>query len=242
MGKTGKRRITNRRDPGKGAEHWLGHGVEGQDALLFDLDPYLYALDPVICKIASQVSRYEREDERGKAAILLGYDLNPWVVGFLAERFDLALVTEFADPIVEETALRFDAILLDEEEFLNIEPCFEFILRFDCARGLEPGLVRTVDLVSDLMLPGGVALFPIIAENLNLLPDTLGFRNYTLVETHQVYLKSLVKDYGVTEFAKRHRSFYGKEARDLCLKRIYERDFQTALEQENLVELIVATR
>ncbi len=257
MGKTRKRFVTARRPAEGEDQHWLGHGIDGQDALLFDLDPYLYAADPIICRIAQQVAhsapdRAKSEpNERPKAALLLGYDLNPWTVGFLSERFDVALVTEYVDPIVEETADQFDALLVDEEEFFNLEPVFDFILRFECSKGLDPELMSRVQKCAELLICGGVALFPTLASGpskeheAGWLEKTLGFREFSKVETERVKLSDLsaLPDFGVGDFAKRHRAFYGKEARDLCLKRIYERDFQSVISSpDDELELIIGWR
>jgi len=257
MGKTGKKKGFFRRESSRESEHWLGHGIDGLDALLFDLDPYLFALDQSICRLAQQTAysgaeRYrENPGERPKAAILLGYDLNPWIVAFLSEKFDVALVSDYVDPIVEETAEHFNAILLDTDAFLNLEPVFDFVLRFECSRGIDAELVRTASEVVDLILPGGIALFPTIPDESiasekrgNWIASSLGFRDFSEVALESVSLGEIkaLPDYGATEFAKRHKAFYGKAARDLCLKRIYERDFQTALDSESKVELVVGIR
>lgn len=258
MGKTRKHLITQRRESTRNAEHWLGFGIDGQDALLLDLDPYLYVLDSLICRIAQQTAftvdeRFRSEpSERPKAAILLGYDLNPWTVGFLSERFDVALVSDYVDPIVEETADRFNAVLFDDETFYSLEPVFDFVLRFECTQAIDGELLRTASELSNVLLPGGRALFPISIKDgktgeqrAQWIKSSLGFREYTTVDVERASFQEIknLPDFGVGEFARRHRAFYGKEARDLCLKRIYERDFQAVIESEtNDLELIVATR
>ncbi len=255
MGKARKRFLSNLRS-GKRDEHWLGHGIDGQDALLFDLDPYLYALDAQVCRVSQQVAHAAEQrlskGERPKAAILLGFDLNPWSVGFLSERFDVVLVTEFVDPIVEETAQRFGALVLGEEEFYGMEPIFDFVLSFSCSSALEPAVIKSIFDVSQILVPEGVALFPFhTTEKLSAdvkaswLSSTLGFREYATIEVFQTSFPELKTqpDYGVSEFARRHRPFYGKESRDLCLKRIYEEDFQEIVQHEDeVVELVIAVR
>ena len=257
MGKSKKKFLTNLR-PKKKEGHWLGHGFDGQDALLLDLDPYLYVLDSQICRVSQQIAFSGEErglkavKERPKAAIILGHDLNPWSVGFLSERFDIVLVTEFADPIVEETASRFNAIVLDEEQFYELEPVIDFALFFNCASELDAALIKSAHEISNVIVQGGVSLFPLRTKDKlsaevksSWLNGTLGFREFSSIDIYQNSFTELKKlpDYGVTEFAKRHRSFYGKEARDLCLKRIYEDDFQEIIaDEKEVIELVVATR
>jgi len=257
MGKSKKKFLTKLR-PQKQSEHWLGHGLDGQEALLFDLDPYLYALDAHICRVSQQIAfstdaRVSKPSkERPKAAIILGDELNPWSIGFLSEKFDLVLVTDFIDPIVEETADHFNAIILDEEKFYNLEPVIDFALFFNCSAELGRDLIKSAFDITNILAIGGVALFPTRTTEIlgaevraNWLSTTLGFKEFDSIEVFQTSFSELLKtpDYGVGEFAKRHKSFYGKEARDLCLKRIYEDDFQEVVKGNNeILELIVGYR
>ena len=257
MSKTRKKFLSKLR-PQRHAEHWLGHGIDGQEALLFDLDPYLYAFDAQICKISQQIafSKDERalksSKERPKAAIILGDELNPWSVGFLSEKFDVVLVTNFIDPIVEETADHFNAIILDEEKFYELEPVFDFILFFNCCSKLDREVIKNAVEVTNILAPGGVALFPsrttqiLTAEvRASWLSTTLGFKEFESIDVWQTSFSELLKipEYGVGDFAKRHKSFYGKEGRDLCLKRIYEDDFQDVVNgNREVLELIIGYR
>ncbi len=257
MGKTKKRFLSKLR-PGKERQHWLGHGVDGQETLLIDLDPYLYVLDSYICKVSQQIAFSEDlrisklSKERPKAAIILGEELNPWSIGYLSDRFDVVLVTDFIDPIIEETANRFNAIILDEEKFFELEPVFDFVLFFNCSAEIDGKLAKSAFDISHVLSTSGVALFPIINSE-NSSPETrvawiassLGFREFSEIEIYQTNFTELKKlpDFGVLEFSKRHKNFYGKEARDLCLKRLYEDDFQEAVNNDKrTIELIVATK
>lgn len=224
------------------SEHWMGLGQFGQDALLHDFDPTLYALDQALNSAAvSQFHRLGRREERPLALIVPPEDSLIWHVGRISELFQVGLWQLEPDPVIDDILNRFGASLVqgplaDLPELLALV----ILLQHDwvhagawlhtvqtCAESLEEEGMLLALLKVRAQGDSGLVQWQDGSEtNVADLQNDL-CQEFKSVDNRRVELtpKILSDDEYLSEFLRRHRSFFGRNARELCLARMSEDDF-----------------
>ena len=225
-------------------KHWLGEGSDGQESLLLDLDPYLFAADAVLCRAASTVAhRYDGDEKRPLAMLIPPRGTVSWHIGYLAKKFDLCLWIFEQDEIIEEAAEYFNASIFTGELPDGVAGTIDFLLltEYSWNSVIEfSGAIRTAgSLLSDSGIScavlrcwgdndcptinwgdgGRSGLRELILGDIFHLPSPDG---YTMISLPDV---DPSQGHGVTDFLKRHRPFFGKNARELFFERMRDPDF-----------------
>jgi hypothetical protein len=229
--------------------HWLGDGIALQESLLFDLDPFSYALDGALASTASRVvHKCLGSSERPLALLVPPRESIPWQLGVLSKKFDIFIWAENYDAMLESAAVRFNATLLNGD--LPENASFDFILfttsDWQNAGQLSEALEEGYRLVSER----GSACFILRAAGEREICWGDGSRSsveairvvakFESVEHTAISLRAVFSQtgYGVAEFAKRNRDFFGRYAQDLCLSRLYEEEFQRTMESSAVALLL----
>ena len=228
--------------------HWLGDGIAFPDTLLFDVNPILFALDAHLAHSASQIAHsYDGDARRPLAVVFSRADCIPWHVGLLRKQYDTCICAGGPDPILDEIAEHFDITVFEDEVPEALAGSADFVMIADSAwpgrTEFEAAVERAFTVAGEQSRvccfvcaegsPDSAAdglTVRLADENIALaeLVQSPVFQRFNRVSTLPVPLKSLSgqQEFGVPEFAKRHRDFFGKFAYDLLLARVYESDFQ----------------
>ena len=252
MGKT-KRRHQFPRSREEGS-HWLGEGYSGQNSLLFDIDPYFYAADQTVCRTASQISHhYDGLEAKPLAVINSPHDVVPWHVGYLKSRFfDLVVLSAESDPLLDEMSEQFNVSLFSGGAPSSLNAQVDFLLFLE-SLWPDPLHVQAALKQADLLLATdgrATLLFAGIIEEgevfvmwsdgtrqgLDQIANEYVLRDFSGYETSIIELRSLQAQHelGVTEFAKRHKEFFGKNTRDFILARLRESDMLHAFSSNHV--------
>jgi hypothetical protein len=224
-------------------QHWLGDTVSAPDSLLFDLTAEFYAADSAILRTASAVAHaYDGDEKRPLAVILAPAESAPWHVGALSKKFDTAICAPERDAILESIERRFNtSLFIGDEPPQQLDNQADFILFSQTSWSSVDELLQAAVLAHRLISENGKAclILPCSggrivwqnAESGAIALDREPFTYFARTEEHLFSLAEIAQrsEYGVGDFAKRHRDFFGRYAHDLCLARIYEEDFQKAL-------------
>jgi hypothetical protein len=233
-------------------EHWLAEGLAGADALLLDVDPYLFAVDGMFAKLASQVAhRYDGEEQRPLAIICAQEEYMPWHVGMLRKRYDVALSVPDDDELIEELSHRFDVSVFAGELPANLGASSQLVLFTESQWRDSDEFLAALERAHQLLTTNGRAFLVLRGSggqsspqinfadgssiSLSKLIEDRTFGFFEDWNTTAIALSELgaLSDFGAGEFAKRHRDFFGKSARDLLLSRLYEEEFQKAIKDGN---------
>lgn len=236
--------------------HWVGDGVALQDSLLADIGPIAYALDGLFTHHASQIAHdHQRDDERPVAVVLSPAETVPWQAGHLSKRFTTCIVTPNDDPIIEQASLRFNMSVFVGETPDALESKADCILFTDDQWPSQSVFEKALATAHRLMAENGRALFFLRTEiegqetrahwlsgGTTPLEGISKFELFDSWSYENVRLSEVVatRDFGVNDFAKRHKDFFGKYARDLCLARLYEKDFQDVARTTAVATLVIA--
>lgn len=244
MGKTKRKSLqVRRRDEDRG--HWLGAGLAGQDSLLFDLDPYLYAADSVLSKTISQVAHhYDGENGKALIAICPAPETLPWHSAYLRSHCDVCICAPVDDPLLEFVEESFNVTIFSESVPHSLQGQADIVLFTEAHWKNLSTLEESLHIAEELLADDGRALFVLQASgeepNLTLSWDDPYCETVADLVASRIFSKFKIafetvvplatlnaqRDFGVGEFAKRHKDFFGKNARELCLSRVYEEDFQ----------------
>ncbi len=237
-----------RGDKEEQARHWMGEGHFGQEALLLDLDPYLYAIDQVLSHRISQIV-HAREDERARPlAVLVPPEATvSWQLAYLAQHFDLSLWSDDSDAILQDAVSHFDAEIFSGELPPLIHGRLSLFVHTDAAWENRSQLRLALrDTASSLAADGEIIVVLRCRGKLSQLEvewsDGSSSDLSEVLERHviaglsepsQVVHLSLAdfdprgSEY-LTAFLRRHRDFFGRNARDFFLDRMRDADFSEA--------------
>lgn len=242
MGKT-RRKLIQARRRGDDSNHWLGEGIAGQESLLIDLDPYLYAADPIISKSIAQSARaYSGDNARALGVIVTPAEAIPWHIAHMRKWCEVCVCAPDYDPLLEEVVGAFDATLYSNGIPSTLEGKTDLLLFGGGAFRVQSEFWEALDLAERMLSPDGRAHFVLRgkgdADNLHVVfeeeipcgelfaHESLDAFKYTEDAASSFRRLGLEHDLGMGEFWKRHRDFFGKDVRDLVLSRLYEEEFQ----------------
>ena len=105
-------RDSNQSEERFGGKHWLGEGLDGQESLFLELDPFVFRADATICQMARSIY-FELTPQRERLSALLlpdgeaiGYHL-----GFLSSMYQVYLAIPEFDELREAAAEEFSFFL-----------------------------------------------------------------------------------------------------------------------------------
>ena len=253
MGKTKRKGLPSRRRGDSDEEsHWLRAGLTGQDSLLFDLDPYLYLVDNLVSKTFSQVTHhYDGENPHALAVIVAPNETVPWQAAFFRSRADVAVCIPDFDPILESAGTELDLSIFLGGLPEKLHGQTDFLLFSGSRWESVESYQNAIETTYAALAPGGRACFVFPGSqsagavnvefvdgdrfSLEKLLSAVRSERFDLIETAVLPFAALRMQpyFGVGEFAKRHRGFFGKSARELCLSRLYEEEFQQLIADPN---------
>lgn len=228
--------------------HWLEEGELGQESLLLDLDPFLYAADATICRLAGAAAYDDPGDpERPFGLLVPPHDAIAWQQAVLSRRYRLAVWGDHEDPISEQAADQFkihlfsadppeflqsacSLVLLTDSQWRSAEHLAETLQELDQYVGAGGRLIL---LLRTELTPDGVTVLfrdgPLALDRLLELPLFPPFPSTPTAPSEQITLPlhdlSRSGDDYLAAFLKRHRDFFGRSMRDAMLTRLSEQDF-----------------
>ncbi len=237
---------SGRRDRAGSEPHWLGEGLHGITSLFDDVEEVGFITDEAVCKkILRFAQRYHGEKERPLAVYIPPDDLVGWQLPLLSDRFDVAVVTDEPDPLLERASERFDAAMFTDGVPKNLEGFVDFAFApFRAWRSSEE-LRDMLARVSSWLADDGELLMVASAQSsagdcsITWLGDE---RPISLHELHKgIYPRIELKeslifqfdssrkefDEWVESFLKRHQPFFGRNVREYMEERIRAGDFSS---------------
>lgn len=228
--------------------HWLGEGINGQQALAAELDPYIYRSDQTIFQ-KLKASYFERGagEEKGKLLLCPPDDALGYQMGALAEIFDVFIQTRSWDEFSEEVAEHFRVALLRDGLPYELNGRLSNILytnyRWDSLMTFRELVRKALTLLSaegyaHFLLPGQIQ-----SQGAVVSWDDGSSTPLAEIEQGEVFrlpvpngiellpfaaVASIEDDY-LRRFLKRHRSYFGRAALGPCLERMNEVDFHETL-------------
>ena len=242
MGKT-KRRPLQVRRRSEDSTHWLGEGLAGQESLLIDLDPYLYAADPIVSKsIAQSAHHYDGDNARALGVIVTPEEAIPWHIAHMRKWCEVCVCAPSYDPLLEEVAHTFDATLYTDGIPAMLEGKADLLLFGGGAFRVQSEFWGAIDLAERMLSTDGkahlilrgkgngdellVAFEEDIPASEIFSHESLDAFQFTEDAAQSFRKLGQEHDLGMAEFWKRHRDFFGKDVRDLVMSRLYEEEFQ----------------
>lgn len=218
------------------------------ESLALEFDPFLFSLDPMLCKtISSFVHHYNGEKKRPFAVVATPPDAISWQVGFLAKWFDLCLWSAESDDAATELASRYGASSFTgavPDSLSGMVDLFLFIDSYWAAEqefvsGIAEAREHTADdgEVAAVLRCSGDGENSIIVwadGSETLWKNIVQGRVFRLPAPDRAELTALssvtrAADFGLKDFLSRHKSFFGKDARDFCLMQTGATDFMKAV-------------
>ena len=242
--------------------HWLGEGMDGQDSLFFELDPYLYSADRELAQAIRSFyfrlrdSKVFNNGDKPKVLFCPPQDAVGFQLGLLSEFFSVSLLAEERDTIREEACAEFHAELLDTGVPPERHQAYDLILHTGCHfRDLDQ-LRAALRFARDALAFDGRAIFLLAgyvengegiihwADNSTTACSALESGEVFLVKPPvECIIQPLIanaaqdSDY-LGAFLKRHRDYFGRAARGLCLERLKEEEFQIKRSDEPAVMIV----
>lgn len=230
--------------------HWLGEGGVGQESLFLDLDPYLYVLDQAICKcIALGAHEYDNHEGRPLAVLVPPEESVSWHIGYVGNLYDLLVCAEPDNEIRNEAACQFGAVVGDLRAdieplqlYLHLDKCWIELGEFvDAVRETRQYLGES-GMMAFMLNCWGVegSLEVCWAEGMKSPLSELvdGDKLFDFDSPKSVISKCLTEitasnSFGLGDFLKRHKMFFGKNARDFALDRFQDLDFRDSFSDED---------
>ena len=221
--------------------HWLGEGTAGQEMLLLELDPVLFAVDQALATLSSSIAyHYQPVDYQKPFAVLACPDAAlAWQLGYLTKHFNTYLLAENVDEVTDQAADRFNAKLVAGIE--EVEHEITFYLNTNTSWSSRLALVNEVRAARTLLAPSGSACFILravedrgdsviqwsegIADRLQDIENGDVFSLPKPDEVSRHTLNDSPPEDLLPSFTKRNREFFGRNMRELFLQRMQESDF-----------------
>lgn len=231
-----------RRGQTSSERHWLGEGVAGQESLLMELTPALYALDQTLASVAGSVA-HRAGSEKPFAIFVPPEGTVGWQLGYLSKKFRIYLWSEASDEFVEAAADHFGAKLVEGDLEESIENEVELFVCTSSCWHSEAHFIEGVRDALKYLAPGGSACFVVEGtgaegdirlawddETETPLRALIEGSLFRLPAVGQVHTASLNENAAgdadsITAFLKRSREFFGRHCRELLLQRLWEPDF-----------------
>lgn len=233
---------TARRMSRENWSHWLEQGADGQETLLLDVTPPLLTLDRAICSRATQIAFRLRGDRtRRRALVVAPPGVASWQIGFLSKHFEVFVYTPELDPILERISSAFEATLLESLDELP-EHAADLILLLESNWTDSIKFLEAAQFAAEYLSSEGELLSVLFCEELNGHSEVLWssgakteivaligrasrllsqqFRGYESVPIVRSLFQNMAG-----EFLKRHREYFGKNARDLYMSHINDPEF-----------------
>ncbi len=247
-----KKSYTPRRQREREHNHWLSEGADGQDSLLLELDPYLYCLDQTISTIAASIwHKYEGEATNPFGMLVQSEGSVGWHIGYLSQKYNLYVHCEELDPVIEQAAERFGLQLISMENEHELLHGIEFFLYTRTLWTDTSSFSKAVHRAIDLRAPDGTICFALAAEGTRERP-VLRWQDGSTNELHEIcrdielfaaeppetFVIPLAETdpfegLALSAFLKRNRDFFGRDVRDLLVRRMHEADFLDMFSRED---------
>ncbi len=229
----------------------LDEAYAEQQNLFFELDPYLFLADSVVCQRSRGLLFQGKNFTRRPPALVFPPDGGAgWYQGFLSDYYTVSVYVAERDPFVDEVTKRCGAVAVSSPLPTYLDGATALVIHAEVEwHGVDTYLSRLATSWQ-LVDPEGILISVIpgrIDENHNTVATFLDGTGYT-VEELQGMLKfdqdsevEIVdvpfasadcfssEDY-LTTFLKRHRSYFGKSARGACLARMADPDFRECVQ------------
>jgi hypothetical protein len=229
--------------------HWLGEGYSGQEALLLDLDPYLYAIDQALCHRISQTSHDKYSVRPSTTALLIPPSgAVYWQISYLSQRFELSVWADSSDTLVQSAADHFDVELFSGDIPSIVNGKIGLVVNADFTWNSRAQFLSEIRQLASTVSDGGelIVVMPGLQDgsviNIRWRDDSVSELNQLLemrgllgLELPQTIFTQRLNEFDyqnadyLSAFLKRHRLFFGRNARDLFLARMRESDFSQLL-------------
>jgi hypothetical protein len=240
--------------------HWLGEGEVGQDYLIGEVEPFLYTADGQLCSaVASHAHRSGAGRGSKRSLFIPPVGGAFWPVGYLSKWFSIVIWTELEDEATLQIAEQFGAQLYAGEHPLEFGDEAEIILCTELQWQSSFDLATAVRSYRSLLSADGVLILAIpfqvtaeerlgivtFADGSTTAVNELQQGRVFGVESPNYFDSVLLRRDDVLDtdqmgnFLKRHREYFGKNARLLLEMRINETDFNRWLTGEYGVSVCV---
>lgn len=217
------------RKPQSEFEHWLGLGVEGQQSLLSDIDPYLYVSDAAFCNLIKSIHfGKSRRKEKTRALLIPPGGRVSWHQAFLAEMYKVYVWAEELDEVQEQAAERFSNEIIDAELPEELYQGLDIIAltnRFWVSEeAFRKALYDSIDLVGEegtlvslvACEKKGLGMEIVLSDDLKIEYESL-FSGFAALDRPSQVIEielsqvSDAEDY-LRNFLKRHKDFFGADS------------------------------
>jgi hypothetical protein len=223
--------------------HWLHEGSTGQESLLLELDPCLYALDQALATVAASVAHsVDHGEEKPYAVLVPPAQTVGWQLGFLSKNYNVYVWSETFDEVLGQAADRFGAQVIDGDLYAELEHEIDLFVYTDYSWRSARQFAQTIKETKKLLSVAGKACFAVSARGDGSLRQVNwqdgsgtslskimqeGFPHVAPPEQlRKVCLSQLEPNSILPAFLKRNRDFFGRNMREEFLERMQEMDFR----------------
>jgi len=200
--------------------HWLGEGLEGQDTLISEIDADWYSADRQIYSLSQSVfHQIDKRADTPHACIWTAEDSIPWHIGWLSNSFRTVVVSDSVDPILESYCVEFRTGMIHPEDIHQSLGMIDFFLFFPKVFSDLTELLNAQQFIEPLLTEVGVGVVltttPVFVSSGIEFLETPSFTGQP--------------EFGASEFSKRNRDFFGKGAKELIVRRLYQHEVYDSL-------------
>lgn len=245
-----KEKRWRREEKGDNVKHWLEEGSVGQESLLLDVEPQLYLIDQVLCKKVTQLAYQFKETPLG--IIIPPAESVSWQICFLSKLYDLLVWGDDGDELLLEAAKTFDVEIFSgdiPEDILAVQ----LFLYLDWGWQSVNDFLIELREVSRYVAEDGEILFVLQTSGhqdtlevhwqdgsstvLSEIIERGAYKKNTEAITFSFSQLAVEREERLNIFLKRHREFFGKNIRELFLRRITESEFQSGFDSVSLLSI-----
>lgn len=210
------------------------------------MDEVGFITDSAVCrKVQFFGQRYHGPKERPLAAYIPPPGTVGWQLPLLAERYDVAIISDEIDPLLERAAERFDAAAYASSLPSTLEGHVDFAVMTFRDWHSPGAFFSSLNHVSAWLAEGGVMLAVVAAktrEGARVLCRSTDNNGSLITELHRGVRPQLELHETLTleiaparrqleqemdEFLRRHQSFFGRNVREYLEERMRAPDFPT---------------
>lgn len=260
MKRSNRKPETRRKEHDASENHWLQEGTAGQESLLLELDPFLFAADQTISTLSSSIAfNFEPDDYEKPFAVLVPPDgAIGWPLGYLSKHYNTYLALDDEDELACQAADRFNAKIIPVESRLEVEHDISFYLNTRLSWRDFAHLAQIARAAFQLLRDDGLACFvlpalkrgakTLIQWGANEPTDFSLFSSAGVLslpepkQVHNCVLSEIDPIEQLPHFLKRNREFFGRNTRELFLERMQEADFRDCFAkcaEDKLVAVVV---
>ncbi len=227
--------------------HWLEEGVDGQQLLFDEVTPELFALDQAICSEINRLAHTGvRPTAKPQAILAPPAGAFGWQMSFLAKHLHVNLWSGEDDESFLKAVSQFSCGLFSGEIPERFRGEIALALFTDSLWGSQREFISTVAEVLAVLADDGKAFFCLRgiadAERVQIVWGDGGVSDLnelcggdaflpgigaaTLVEKIDLTRKKYLESEYLSAFLKRHRGFFGKDARETLANRVLGADYQ----------------